>query len=324
MTRPRSDLLEVVPWSFGFAHAFALRWLLRESHIAPLVLSAAKGFGLPPKARVSDVESERKGGRGRADLRFELEVSSEDVRTVDVEIKVNDWVDRGQLSAYGGDTILYTPGLTGLLISRGHVSLPKVARLTGIGLAESLEDLGGALPELIASYVDAVRDEAVRMERARAVVLGEASADTVAERDGRPSALDLQDAAWVTEAAAALAGNAGEVTIRVTRHDRGLKWDVGGQFGDGTGSWLWIDLLATLGNRREIRVKANGPARAAIHAAAKLQCTPSAAHWFWCRRTTTSDTSSIVGLDVTGYSLTETTAAANAAADWTATLARAG
>lgn len=323
MVRPASNLLDVVPWAFGFAHAFALSWLLREPNVSSLILRAAEDFPLPADAPVSCVETERAGGRGRADIRFELEVAPGERRRVPVEIKVNDPVDPEQLSAYGSDVILYTPGLTGLLISTGHADLPAAAQLTGAGLAGALEAHQDKLPDLIAGYVDAVGDEAARMERARAVALDRAQISSVGERDGRPNPADLVAVAWVAEVAAALDSALGNVTIRVTRNDRGLKWDVGGQYAHDSGSWLWIDVLVTIATRRrEIRVKANGPARRQIYSAARAEDLPPGEGWVWSPRTLKSQTSSIAAIDVSHSSLSEALVTTAAAAGWTQRLAR--
>ena len=33
---PNPDVLEVVPWSYGFAHSWTWKWLLEQKELAPL------------------------------------------------------------------------------------------------------------------------------------------------------------------------------------------------------------------------------------------------------------------------------------------------
>lgn len=101
-----------------------------------------------------------------------------------------------------------------------------------------------------------------------------------------------------------------------------MKWDVGGEFAPGAKSWIWIDLIATRANKREIRIRANGRLRDDMrrHADATGRM-PTDAQWRKGTRTT-GRTSTLAVLSLTGTAVDEALTIAKAAADWTAELKR--
>lgn len=87
------QLLDVVPWSYGFAHAWALGWMLCRPALAERILTAVQGLHLPAPWAIEHVTPEAVVKRTRADLRIDLSVPDGTLQ-VAVEVKVNDAVRR--------------------------------------------------------------------------------------------------------------------------------------------------------------------------------------------------------------------------------------
>ncbi len=159
-------LFDVVPWTHGYVHSWALRWMLRKH---PAGRDALLGLflpeGLPPWSLGSET-LEFRVGRHRADLRFEASDSGARASVVLIETKVNDDLSEDQVRAYCNETaevILYGPGLTGLL----HAESDPIACerwVTGRQVTDALAGL--ELPDLIRSYLKEVAAQADRMDSA--------------------------------------------------------------------------------------------------------------------------------------------------------------
>lgn len=221
--------------------------------------------------------------------------------------------------------VLYAPGLTGLFTATGALTVSG-AKLTSQALVSALAPFQSQLPPLMRGYVSAVDSERERLETARCVVHGRASSERVRgpSVNGAPSAADVCDAAWLAEIGGALVRHDGssKVQPRIDPHNRAMKWDVGGEFASGAKSWIWIDLIATRANKREIRIRANGRLRDDMrrHADATGRM-PTDAQWRKGTRTT-GRTSTLAVLSLTGTTVDEALTIAKAAADWTAELKR--
>src|SRR4051812_38780081 len=93
-------LLDVVPWTHGYAHSWALRWMLQNSDAAR---SAVLGLFLPDAHgpwTIHDIRREYPVGRHRVDLRIATRGADDQQRAVLVETKVNDALSESQLRTY--------------------------------------------------------------------------------------------------------------------------------------------------------------------------------------------------------------------------------
>src|SRR4051812_31010057 len=82
-------LLDVVPWTHGYVHSWALRWMLDHSESArDAVLTLFVPRGRPPWT-VTAIEPEHRVGRHRVDLRVDATDAAGRESTVMVETKVN-------------------------------------------------------------------------------------------------------------------------------------------------------------------------------------------------------------------------------------------
>jgi hypothetical protein len=232
-------LFEVVPWTHGYAHSWALRWLLLND---PAARDALLGLFLPkavPPLTLESVTREFQVGRHRADLRVEARDTGGRANVVLIETKVNDALSESQVRTYCGataDVILYGPGLTGLLHA-GSETIACERWVTGRQVADALTDL--ELPDLIRSYLAEVATQADRMDAARAAARGERPDFDRADDISEVSADDVEAVAWVAEVAAAMrAGGADDVRTRDTAYDYGVFW---------AGSWQPIKPDGDLG-----------------------------------------------------------------------------
>jgi len=97
---PEPSLLDIVPWSYGFAHSWALRWLLLQPSLFPLVLDAIDGLDdAGGYVLAGEVLTEKPLAPARADLAFEMEHPTRPSIAVGVETKVTDPYRPDQLSA---------------------------------------------------------------------------------------------------------------------------------------------------------------------------------------------------------------------------------
>lgn len=238
------SLFEVVPWTHGYAHSWALRWMLTDDQDARDQLL---GLFLPegePPWRVEGMIGEFKVRGNRADLHFESIDATGRRTAVLIETKVNDALRKAQIEAYcatGAEVIVYGPGMTGLL----HADGPPIDRerwITGRQVVDVLGDAGW-LPDLLRSYLAEVGAQAARMQAARKAARGGPDFDRAPDRSG-VSADDLEAVAWVAEIAAEMrARGADWVEPRNTAHDYGIFW---------SGSWtplvgeagLYVDVIA--------------------------------------------------------------------------------
>ncbi len=253
-------LLDVVPWSYGYAHSWALAALLNDERTAGPILELLRGLPGPLPYRVlGPVERERRVGSARADLAFTLLDAAGGQWQIAAETKVNDPFREEQMLAYGRavyQPVLYLPGLTGLLLEPTAQTSAREVRLLGGDVIEALEGLGVGFGALLGGYLDAVRGETHRMARACTH-----ARDETAERPGQGQCAeaDLMDVAWLAETFRALphacvgTGVSPDASMRVEANDRGFFFD--GSFTrvaqDGA---LWVDVVV------DVRTHARGVA----------------------------------------------------------------
>jgi hypothetical protein len=312
-------LLDVVPWNYGYAHSWALAWLIENCNSRDCVLALLDPDGSPPWPAAS-VAREHKVAGARVDLAVRVRDSTGREAAIAVETKVADPIKRAQLEHYredGSQAVLYVPGLSGLLYAPNG-PLAGERWVTGRDVASALE--GIELPWIISSYIDAVAAEARRMDDARAFARGEL--DDFAEEGSTPCK-DLMDAAWIVEVVAAMrASGADDITVRTAANDRGLYW--AGSWGDlaaGNGAGLYLDVIADLHTHaRAVTLKVMGgdqEGRSACYEAAAVP--PSEATWGRSRRPS-RDSGRAWTLDANEMTARETAEHTLAAGDYIATL----
>jgi len=225
-------LLEVVPWPYGFGHSWAVRWLLSQPELAPLVLGAVPGWELGPKPRVVDVPRTEARFKGvRADLAFSVATEGQVPEDVALETKVEDTFRARQVAAYrdaGHTPLMYLPGLTGFLIG-GNTRESDELYLTGENLAAALSDAldGKVLPRMIDSYLRVVGHEAIRFNEALISVRNRGSAP---ESQGETPWPSLLDVAWLVEVHRGIKEHAPaydiatDCSLRAEANDRGVFW----------------------------------------------------------------------------------------------------
>ena len=320
-------LFDVVPWTHGYAHSWALRWMLLNDQAARDRLLNLFLPDMTPPWEVSGVTREFKVGRHRADLRVEASDGGGREAAVLVETKVNDDLNEAQVESYcatGAHVILYGPGLTGLLHSESD-PLDAERWVTGRQLIDAVGE-ADRLPDLIRSYLAGVAAQVERMSAARLAARG---GDDFARADdfSEVAADDVEAVAWVAEVAAAMRANGAEdVRARNTRHDYGIFW---------AGSWrqftadsdlgVYIDIVAAHGGwEYVITVKAGGgndDDRLRVFNAA-VGHGPPGEDWSAGRRRR-ADTFRIWKLDASEMSAPEAAAATLRAASYLDDLARA-
>jgi hypothetical protein len=235
------ELLDVVPWSHGYAHSWVLRWLIGHEPSRTPILNLLAGFDGGPWALTRPVAREFSVRRARADLAAWATGRDGEPVAIAVEVKVNDPISEMQLAAYVAadlSPVLYVPGLTGLMFAPNG---PLIGErwVTGLDVAGAVD--GIELPPMIGSYVDAVRSEGCRMELAKAFSRNEV--DNFPE-DGQAGYDDVMDCGWVAEVALALRRlGASDVIIRPERNDRGVFWK-GCQRVLPGGAEVYIDVVA--------------------------------------------------------------------------------
>jgi hypothetical protein len=254
-------MFDLVPWSHGYAHSWALRWmLLHHREARDRLLALLNPDGKPPW-QVPHVDCEFKVRGHRADLRFEAHSSVGNRTEVLIETKVNDDLKPAQLNAYcstDAEVIVYGPGLTGLL----HTGADRISREQWITGRQILDSLAGVtdLPELIVSYLGGVRAQADRMDAARVAARGGPDFDRSWDFS-EVSDVEVESVAWIAEVAAALrARGAQDVIPRNTAYDWGIFWpDVWTPVTTSGKVGFYIDVIAGHGGSGyAITIKVNG------------------------------------------------------------------
>jgi len=323
MTSP--ELLQVVPWRYGYAHTWALRWLMQQPQLLSLVLGAIPGLDLPAPLRLEGpIVTEKALKPARADLVATVRDAAGQRHRLAIETKVDDAIRAEQLSAYaalGYQPVLYLPGLTGL--SAEGVSTPGVLRLTGSGLAVALA--GIQLPPLIGSYVGAVCAENERMQVARSA---ERTGEEIKLPPGKTGDRALKDVAWLIEVRAALIADgvqANAMRMRVERHDRGIFW--GGSWRelapDGAGAFVEIT-AAVQADHRVVAIKVGGGSptgRGFVFDRLAAGVLSDAHSWRRGARRLTRETTTIWALDAAGLIPAGVSACARTAADLVSSVA---
>ena len=240
------QMFDLVPWSHGYAHSWALRWmLLHHQEARDRLMTLLIPDGQPPW-QVPQVDREFKVRGHRSDLRFEAHSEVVNRTEVLVETKVNDDLKPAQINAYcstDAEVVLYGPGLTGLL----HTGADRISRERWIIGQQVLDSLAGVtdLPELIMSYLGGVRVQAERMNAARVAARGGPDFDRSPDFS-EVSDIELESVAWMAEIAAEMrARGAKDVVPRNTAYDWGLYWrDVWTPVTTSGEVGLYIDVIA--------------------------------------------------------------------------------
>lgn len=322
-------LLDVVPWNYGFAHSWALRWLLGQPLLADRILGAIPGFDLPrPVIVEGDIRTERPLPPARADLAFAVRDADGRSHQVAVETKVGDPFSGSQIEAYAllaHRPILYLPGLTGLFL-RGVPNAGEL-RLRGEDLASSLD--GVVLPRFIQTYVDAVQAEAERMRLALDAERGEFIGPLP---PGMSDEDTLRDIAWLVELQSELdrlckeSDIPADLVMRIVGHDRGIFWSGSWREIAMDGGGIYIDIAAEIRTHAcGVAIKAGADTREGRAAAFDLTSShgpPTApGEWRHCARRVGSDSVSIWKLNVSTSTAVEAAHAALEARKWMDTIA---
>jgi hypothetical protein len=247
VSRERSPaLLEVVPWSRGDAHTWALKWLIGEDATRDRVMAFLDPAGAPPWRLTDELRTEYKLPGTRADLAVHaVDAGGREVK-IAVETKVNDRINAAQLERYRDAryaSVVFAPGLSGVLY-RDNPEIAGERWLSGRDLVEAVA--GVELPWIIRSYIEAVATEAQRMDQARAFSRGELDDFP---HDGRAPYKDVMDTAWLVEIVAAMQrAGAENLLVRTERNDRGVFWEDSWTElpGSDDGAGLLIDVVASL------------------------------------------------------------------------------
>lgn len=311
-------LLDVVPWSYGFAHSWALSWLLAHDASSGVVLELLVPDASAPRTVVGDVQREQVVAGARADVALVMQDGDGRERSVAIEVKVADTMRRSQidaLAAHFDDVVVYLPGLSGLFYEPNG-RFGEERWISGREIATALAHV--ALPEIIKSYLEDVRNEAERMEAALAAARMEVP--EFAE-EGRSPYKSLSDVAWlVTIARAIRRSSSADLEMRAEAHDRGIFWrDSFSQVPDCNGAGLYVDVVADVHvDRCAVVVKVGDGKLEDRRAARDLAVTaqpPTAAGWKAGRRGT-GGTQTVWRLDASEMPADEAAAQAVAARDW--------
>jgi hypothetical protein len=320
-------LLDIVPWNHGYAHTWALRWLLEQPSLVERILYAMPGFTVTGPLRVTrEVRAEKPLRPSRADLTLSVEDEHGTSHHFAIETKVNDSFRPEQIESYQTlrhQAIVYAPGATGLFM-RGVPSSGEL-RLSGADLARCLE--GVPLPPIIQTYLDVVRAEASRIDAACALERGTSSTPLP---PGMTDEKILRDSAWLIELKreledrSAAEGIEACLELRIIAHDRGIFW---------SGSWqelvaeheggIYIDIFASIRSAaRTIAIKAGALTQLGRELTYDLatQAGDLGAMWQRSARRVAHKSVSIWRLDVTNYTLSDTADAAMMARTWMSSL----
>ena len=118
-------LFDVVPWTHGYAHSWALRWMVANDELArDRLLGVFLPEGDPPWS-VGNMTCEFKVGHNRADPRFDARDSAGGQTAVLIETKVNDALKERQIEgilrhARGGDPLWPGPDRSASRRGRPH------------------------------------------------------------------------------------------------------------------------------------------------------------------------------------------------------------
>ena len=324
-------LLDVVPWNHGYAHTWALRWLLAQPPFADRILRGIPGFtAVGPVRIVGKIRAEKPLRRSRADLAFSIAGTHGSPHHFAVETKVTDPFRPQQVADYRAlhhQPILYTPGAIGLFMlgvpSRGEL------RLSGANLAQSLR--GVRLPSFIQTYVDVVRAEAARIDAARALERG-TSSDPLPP--GMSDERTLLDYAWLVELKRELADRCtpdrveASLELRIAAHDRGIFWrDSWKELVPEDEGGIYIEILADIRSpARALAIKAGARTQNGRAETFDLAVGAGAPGPKWQRsaRRVAPETVSIWKLAVTDHSASDTADAAIEARRWIDTVHRSG
>ncbi len=323
-------LLDVVPWNHGYAHTWALRWLLTQPPLVERILRGIPGFNVAGPVRVvGQIRTEMPLRPCRPDLAFSLKDQHGTLHYFAVETKVNDPFRPEQVANYKSlrhQPILYTPGATGLFM----LGVPSGGelRLSGANLARSLQGVG--LPPLIQTYVNVVRAEAARIAAARALERG-ARAEPL--QPGMSDEMTLLDYAWLVELKRELARRCAvecfeaSLDLRIVAHDRGIFWrDSWKELVDENESGIYIEIFAGIRSpARTIAIKAGARSQSGRAATFDLAIDAGAPGPRWRRsaRRVAHESVSIWKLAVTNHTLSATADAAIMARRWIDTVATA-
>jgi hypothetical protein len=257
------SLLEVVPWSYGYAHSWALAALLADERVQAALLTRLPGLPGPTPHRVDGIIAREKGIKpARADLAFTLVDGADGEHRVAVETKVNDPFNEVQVRAYreaGWVPLLNLPGATGVLLAPTEPTEAGEIRLTPDVLLDAVESTGLTFARLLNGYLTALREEHSRAQRALALARDE-PADPLG--DGHTDAAVLADVAWLAETYRLLPGVAadsmvdGHARMRIEANDRGFFYDSSFAWMP-VGGALWVDVFADIrSGRRAVAIKA--------------------------------------------------------------------
>jgi hypothetical protein len=257
------SLLDVVPWRYGYAHSWVLAALLAKPEMSAALLDRLPGLpGRRPLRVDGEVARERRVGERRADLAFVLRDADGRLHPVAVETKTNDAFHAAQMAAYrdaGATPIAFLPGLTGMLLEPTEPTEAGEIRLYGRDALAAVDAAGGVRDPLLGGYVEALRAETARMDRARKRARGEAAAPPGA---GETLVEDLEDIAWLTETYRALSMMCDDgdmdptARMRTEANDRGIFFEGSFVYVVDEGG-LWVDVIADVRTHsRSVAVKA--------------------------------------------------------------------
>ncbi|MBA3327503.1 MAG: hypothetical protein H0T43_04295 [Solirubrobacterales bacterium] len=281
-------MLEVVPWRQGYAHTWALRWLLTNAPYADRVLQALRLPGAAPHRVIGEVRTEHRIPGARPDLAFDAHDADGRSITAFIETKVNDKLSHTQLTTMckqADHVVLYVPGLTGVLMWCGGPAASEMW-LTGRDLVDALSGL--QLPPIVGPYVEAVGAEADRIDAWRSCARGESAATPAANpllrvRDG-----EVESYAWIAEVAVELERRGyTEFWPREQPRDIGLYvQEARTTRSDRNGADVYVEVLVDRHERYVVAVKSGSGDVASRHAflddALRLGCPGE--HWAPGRR----------------------------------------
>jgi hypothetical protein len=226
-----TSLFDIVPWTVGFAHSWALRWFLEQPELSERVLDAIPSLpGPAPHVITGGVELEKPLKPRRTDLSFDVRAADGSPTSIALETKVNDPYSESQVLTYAqyGHVVIYAPGTTGLLIE--PVRRPSASSLVrGLDIVSAVSARVGADP-LIDGYVTTVARHAEWMNAARTAALaGEGwsppTRDAGVSRLEEKAAVGYRGAVWLGEICRRIrATTSDDIRYRATAFDVGYYW----------------------------------------------------------------------------------------------------